>query len=599
MTAQLLVVSNSAYLLFKEVTVISSIRIDRDVPMKMRDGVVLRADVYRPGDSERHPAIVVRTPYNKLLSGNNDFLSALHAAFAGYAFVIQDIRGRFASDGYWTPGNAEYEDGYDTIETAAAERWCDGNVGMSGGSYLGRNQWQAAIANPPHLKAIAPDIIGAGPIGESRMSGPIDFESGISWFVAMAIDVLERMRRQGKDVTKAQEMLDRARFNLSEVYNYLPVKEIPHFQFEGLTGAFRRITDALPPDIKTEDDLFWPYDKVKVPCFHGGGWYDLCAGSLFTNFLNMREKGGSKVAREGQYVICGPWVHGARLQAYAGGIHFGPTGSSMATFTNERRITFYDKYLRGIESKRPNPPIRYFVMGLNRWRNAETWPLPQTAWQRFFLHSRGHAWTAAGDGLLNRDAPGSEPPDIFVYDPRFPVPTVGGRLLDAGTLVPGPLEQSLVEKRSDVLCYTTPELKEDFEVTGPLKLHLFAATSTKDTDFVAKLVDVYPDGSAYNIAEGWIRARYRKSILRPEVVNPGQVYEYTIDLANTSIVFKQGHHVRIDITSSNFPRIDRNMNTGNPFGEDAQGIPAVQTIYHQPDYQPYIDLPVIPAARSQ
>ena len=238
-------------------------------------------------------------------------------------------------------------------------------------------------------------------------------------------------------------------------------------------------------------------------------------------------------------------------------------------------------------------------MGLNRWRNAETWPLPQTTWQRFFLHSRGHAQTAAGDGLLSRDNPGAEPPDVFVYDPRFPVPTVGGRILDAGSLVPGPLEQSIVEKRSDVLCYTTLELKEDLEVTGPLKLHLLAATSAKDTDFVAKLVDVYPDGFAYNIAEGWIRARYRQSILKTEFVNPGQVYEYTIDLANTSIVFKQGHRVRIDITSSNFPRIDRNMNTGNAFGVDKTGIPAVQTIYHEPDYSSYIDLPVILASRAR
>jgi len=576
---------------------VKSIRIDRDVPMKMRDGVTLRADVYRPDDREKHPAIVVRTPYNKLMSGANDFLSPIHAAFAGYAFVIQDLRGRFASDGVWGLGGSEGPDGYDTIENVAAEKWCDGNVGMSGGSYLGRNQWQAAIENPPHLKAIAPDIIGSGPLGESRLAGPIDFESGISWFVAMAVDVLERIRRQGKDVTKAQEMLDRARFNLAEVYSYLPVKDVPHFKFEGLEGAFRRITDALPAEVKTEADLWWPYKKVKVPCFYGTGWYDLATWGVFANFAKMREKGGSKIAREGQYIICGPWVHGSRLPAYAGALHFGPGASSVATFTNERRITFYDKYLRGIESSRPNPPIRYFVMGLNRWRNADTWPLTNTQWQRFFLHSKGHAHSANGDGLLTRDNPASEAADIFVYDPRFPVPTIGGRLLDSGSLVPGPLEQSVVEKRGDVLCYTTPELTQEMEVTGPLKLHLFASTSAKDTDFVAKLVDVYPDGSAYNVAEGWIRARYRNGILHSSFVQPGKVYEYTLDLAHTSIVFKQGHRIRIDVTSSNFPRIDRNMNTGNAFGVDKTGIPAVQTICHEPDYASYIDLPVIPAAK--
>ena len=572
-----------------------SIRVDRDIPMTMRDGVVLRADVYRPEDSEKHPAIVVRTPYSKVMGGDSDFLPAVHAAFAGYAFVIQDTRGRFESEGEFMPGAPEGTDGYDTIEAVAAESWCDGNVGTFGGSYLGRNQWQAAIEDPPHLKAIAPQITTAGPLSDSRLGGPIDLEQSISWFTAMAIDMLERQRKQGKDVTRAREMLDRARFNLSEVYEYLPLKEVPHFQFEGLSQAFgARMTDAIPPDVKSEEDLHWPYHRVKVPCFHAAGWYDLFSGSLFKNFLGMHQNGGIELAREGQYVLCGPWAHGGNLLAYVGGLHFGPAGASMATFTMERHINFFDRYLRGIEGRKM-APVRYFVMGQNRWRNADTWPLPQTEWQRFFLHSKGRSNTAAGDGLLSRDTPGTEPSDVYIYDPRFPVPTVGGRILPTGSLIPGPFDQSRIEKRNDVLCYTTPELKEEIEVTGPLLLHLLASTSAKDTDFTAKLIDVYPDGSAYNIAEGCIRARCRKSILRPEPVNPGEVYEYMIDLAVTSIVFGRGHRIRIDVSSSNFPRLDRNMNTGNPFGEDAEGIPAVQTIYHRSDYASYIDMPVIPA----
>ncbi|MBL7165552.1 MAG: CocE/NonD family hydrolase [Dehalococcoidales bacterium] len=573
----------------------NSIRIDRDIPMTMRDGVVLRADVYRPDDSEKHPAIVVRTPYSKVMGGDSDFLSAVHAAFAGYAFVIQDTRGRFASEGEFMPGAPEGADGYDTIEAVAAESWCDGNVGTFGGSYLGRNQWQAAIEDPPHLKAIAPQITTSGPLSDSRLGGPIDLEQSISWFTAMAIDMLERQRQQGKDVTGAREMLDRARFNLSEVYEYLPLKEVPHFQFEGLSQAFgARMTDAIPPDVKSEEDLHWPYHRVKVPCFHAAGWYDLFSGSLFKNFLGMRGNGGTELAREGQYVLCGPWAHGGNLLAYVGGLHFGPAGASMATFTMERHINFFDRHLRGIEGRKM-APVRYFVMGLNRWRNADAWPLPQIEWQRFFLHSKGRSNTAAGNGLLSRDTPGAEPADAYIYDPRFPVPNVGGRILPTGSLIPGPFDQSRIEKRNDVLCYTTPELKEEIEVTGPLLLHLFASTSARDTDFTAKLIDVYPDGSAYNIAEGCIRARCRKSVLRPEPVNPGEIYEYIIDLAVTSIVFGRGHRIRIDVSSSNFPRIDRNMNTGNPFGEDAEGIPAVQTIYHQSDYASYIDMPVIPS----
>jgi len=573
---------------------VSSIRVDRDIPMQMRDGVTLRADVYRPDDSEKHPAIVVRTPYSKALGGDSDFLSAVRAAFEGFAFVMQDTRGRFASEGEFMPGAPEGLDGYDTIEAVAAEPWCDGNVGTFGGSYLGRNQWQAAIEDPPHLKAIAPQITTSGPLSDSQLGGPVDLEQSISWFTAMAIDMLERLRRQGQDVTKAREMLDRARFNLSEVYNYLPLKDVPHFQFEGLAEASRvRLTDALPPGLKTEEDLHWPYQKVKVPCFHAAGWYDLFTGSLFKNFLGMREHGGSELAREGQYVLCGPWAHGGNLLAYVGGLHFGPAGASLATFTMERHLAFFNRYLRGIEGRRM-APVRYFVMGTNRWRNAETWPLPETEWQRFFLRSRGRANTAAGDGRLSRDAPGAEPADVYVYDPRFPVPTVGGRVLPTGSLVPGPFDQSRIEKRSDVLCYTTPELTEELEVTGPLMLHLFASTSARDTDFTARLIDVHPDGSAYNVSEGCIRARCRKSVLHPEPVTPGEVYEFVIDLAATSIVFGRGHRIRIDVSSSNFPRIDRNMNTGNPFGEDTEGIPAVQTVYHQPEYASYIELPVIP-----
>jgi len=575
---------------------VKSIKIERDGPMKMRDGVVLRADIYRPDDNEKHPAIVARTPYNKLIA-DDDCLSPMRAAFAGYVYVVQDMRGRFASDGVWLGVGDEGKDGYDTIENIAAEKWCDGNVGMSGGSYLGRNQWQAAMENPPHLKAIAPDIAGSGPLHEPRMAGAIDFENWIQWSLVMSIDVLDRMRKQGKDITKAMEMVTRARFNLPEVLNYLPANEIPHFQFEGVRDVYERITEDLPPGCTTEADLWWSYEKITVPAFSGTGWYDINTIGAFTNFEKMREKGNSKEAREGQYLICGPWTHGFHVRAYAGGLHFGAAASPLAAFTNERRIAFFDKYLRGIESPNPNPPVRYFVMGVNRWRNAVTWPLPNTEWQRFFLHSKGRAHTAAGDGVLSRDNPAAEPPDIFVYDPRFPVPTTGGRLLDGGSLVPGPLEQGFVEKRGDVLCYTTPELKEDMEVTGPLKLHLFAATSVKDTDFVAKLCDVYPDGSSYTLVEGVIRAKYRNGIMRAELLEPGKTYEYVIDLAHTSIVFKAGHRIRLHVTSSNFPRIDRNLNTGNKFGVDKSGITAVQTIFHEPEAASYIDLPVIPVGK--
>jgi hypothetical protein len=573
--------------------VTTSIRIDRDIPMTTRDGVVLRADIHRPDDKEKHPAILIRSPYNKLLSGNSDFLPAVDAAFADYAVVVQDTRGRFASEGDYMPGMPEGLDGYDTVEWMASEQWCDGNVGMMGGSYLGRIQWQTAMEAPPHLKAIAPHITTSGPLSETRMSGPIDLEQSISWFAVMAIDMIDKLEKQGRDVTKMRESVEWVRFNTDEVCRYLPIKDIPHFKFEGISQAFQpdRI-EALLAALQSEEELYWSYSKVQVPCFHAAGWYDLFTGSLFTNFLKMREKGGSESARNGQYVICGPWAHGASLLAFVGGLHFGPVARSIAAFVQERHIAFFDKYLRGKDLD--IPAVRYFVMGRDQWHNADTWPLPQTDWQRVYLHSQGRAHAMAGDGLLSRDEPGSEAADIFVYDPRNPVPTLGGRNLPTGRLVPGPFDQTPIEKRSDVLCYTTPELKEDIEVTGPLTLHLFASTSARDTDFTAKLINVYPNGSAYNVAEGCIRAKYRRSVLRPEPVTPGEIYEYEIDMAATSVLFRRGHRIRLDITSSNFPRIDRNMNTGNPFGVDAEGIAALQTVYHQPEYSSYIDLPVIP-----
>jgi putative CocE/NonD family hydrolase len=242
------------------------------------------------------------------------------------------------------------------------------------------------------------------------------------------------------------------------------------------------------------------------------------------------------------------------------------------------------------------PTVRYFVMGQNVWRNADTWPLPETRWQRYFLHSKGHANTSAGDGLLSREEPGQETTDVFFYDPHNPVPTIGCRgEVMLYRVPPGVQEQSPNEKRQDVLCYTTPELKEDLEVTGPLELHIFAATSARDTDFVAKLVDVWPDGRSYNVTpDGIIRARYRKSLFNPELVTPGEVNEYVINLEAISQLFRRGHRIRLNITSSDFPEFDRNMNTGNPIGEDARGITAKQTIFHSREYPSYIDLPVIP-----
>ena len=571
----------------------SSIRIDRDVPIEMRDGTVLRADIYRPDDGQKHPAVLFRS-YSSVYGRPMPLLHDL--VQAGYAFVNSDLRGRGASEGEWDPSKnftVEGPDGHDTVEWIAAQPWCDSNVGMIGLSHATHFQYMAAIEQPPHLKAIAPWTGGFNEMYVPPLAGgAISFITTLIWLPRESADAVNRLESQGQDVTEMRRALAWAVNNPEEVANYLPFKEVPLARL----GRIGELLDwRLHPVSQAELERHRQYDKVMVPCFHECGWYDGVAWAEFENFNNLRERGGSQLARDGQHITAGPWPHSMQFQNSLGDLNFGFSADNMGSGIHQHQIAFFDKYMRGRDIE--IPAVRYFVMGINQWRTADSWPLPQTQWQRFYLHSKGGANTAAGDGLLSRDEPGSEPPDLFVYDPHRPVPTVGGPLIGAlpgAGVLAGPIEQSHVEKRHDVLCYTTPELEEDVEVTGPLQLHLLAATSTRDTDFTAKLVHVYPDGRAYNLAEGIMRASGRKFISERELVNPGEVYEYVITLGHTSQLFPKGHRFRIDISSSNFPQFDRNMNTGNPIGEDARGIPAMQTVYHQAEYASYVDLPVIP-----
>jgi putative CocE/NonD family hydrolase len=585
-----------------------SIRNDTDVPMKMRDGTVLKADIYRPADRKKNPAIFTRSYFKTF--GRMMHLDIMNATNAGYALISQVIRGRGTSEGEWKPENAamvEAQDGYDSIEWIASQSWCDGNVGVMGYSHSGGMAAQIGMENPPHLKAIAPWSSG---VGGQRRGGPggfvppntggaISFITALIWLPNEASDVVNRLERKGQDVSEMRRVLAWARNNPEEYFNFLPLKDIPFSRFESIgrlwTFRLRGIPQTVPQKVVEEKT----YEKVVVPSSHLTGWYDGVATASFESFQNMQKRGGSQFARKSTHMISGPWFHG-ELVAHLGAMNFGAEASagyaSMAKSPSDQLIAFFDKYLQGEDIK--IPPVRYFLMGTNQWQEADTWPLPQTQWQRFYLHSNGNANTAVGDGILSRNEPAaSEPPDTFVYDPHNPVPTVGGALvggLPAFGLVSGPLEQSHIEKRSDVLCYTTPELKEDTEITGPLEVHLFAATSARDTDFTAKLVDVHPDGRSHNLVDGIRRARGLKSDTKPELINAGEVYEYVITMGPTSQLFRRGHHMRIDISSSNFPLYDRNMNTGNPIGEDTKGIVATQTVYHRSGYASYIDLPVIP-----
>ena len=569
------------------------IRIDSDVPIEMRDGIKLRADIYRHDDGAKHPAILFRS-YNRLyghaLPMRQDLVDA------GYAFINSDLRGRGASEGEWKPENnfaVEGLDGYDTIEWIAQQPWCDGNVGMVGISHAASFQYIAAIEQPPHLKAIAP---WTGDFNEMFVppytGGVISFITTLIWLPRESADYVSRQAKRGQDVTEMRRVLEWARTHPSEVANYLPFKDVPLAKI-GRIGEL--LNWRLHPISQAKLEERKQYERIAIPCFHECGWYDGAGWTEFENFNNLSQRAGTQLAREGQYIVAGPWQHASQFQSTLGDINFGFSADSLGSGIHQTLIAFFDKHLR--DKDIVIPMVRYFVMGANQWRNADAWPLPETDWQRFYLHSHGNANTAAGDGVLNRNEPGSESTDVFVYNPLNPVPTTGGSLIgfvEGPGIVAGPIEQSHIEKRADVLCYTTPELEDDVEITGPLRLHLFAATSVCDTDFTAKLVHVYPDGRSYNLAEGIIRASGRNFGDKREPVNPGEVYEYVITLGNTSQLFRKGHRMRVQISSSNFPQFDRNMNTGNPIGEDAQGVPAMQMIYHQSGFASYIALPVIP-----
>jgi len=563
-----------------------AIRIDVNVPMEMRDGTVLRADVYRPEGRARYPAILIRTPYNKDWF-NQSLFDPVAFARSGYAVVIQDIRGRYASEGEWKRTRmfeVEGADGFDTVECIARERWCDGRVGLGGGSYLTAMQWITAMENPPHLKAFAPyvgDI--ATHIAPPPETGAVSFYSAANALPITAMDLVNRAEARGEEVGELRRMLERAIKEPDWVLRFLPLKKHPLAQWEPIREMLEQ---RLTPVSQEELNRRRKYEKISVPGLHIGGWFDQLEPAVFANYRRMKERGGTPYAREHQHILVGPWDHG-NPRGFLGDLEFGPAAADMPEI---RRyvLSFYDKYLR--EQDIDLPAVRYFVMGSNEWKTADTWPVPGSFPQRWFLHSAGRANTSAGDGWLSLHEPGPEPADEFIYDPLHPVPTVGGRLLAMNGMVPGPKDQSRLETRGDVLCYTSHELKEDVEVTGPVTVKLYASTSAVDTDFTAKLTDVYPDGRSILVTEGVQRARYRKWGRPPEPVVPGAVEEYTIMLGNTSYLFRQGHRLRLSISSSNFPLYDRNMNTGRGVGEDERGVKAVQTIFHEHGMASYLEV---------
>jgi putative CocE/NonD family hydrolase len=564
------------------------ITIEHGAAVTMRDGVVLRADIYRPKGEGRFPVLLQRTPYNK--SGEAEF--GFEAAERGYVVILQDVRGRYTSQGDWYPFKYESQDGYDTVEWAASLPYSNGKIGMFGGSYVGATQMLTAIAHPPHLAGICPVVTASNyHDGWTYQGGAFEQWFDESWTSGLAQDTLNRTVQK--------------RTNALEGAWKLPLASYPLFNFEEPPSS-ASLTDSLAPYFldwlaHPSYDEYWKrwsieeyYGDITVPALTIAAWYDIFQGGSLRNYTGMKGKAANAAARDGQrlLVIIGGHAGSGRK---IGDVDFGPAAAN----AEEDPITlrWYDFLLKGMQNEfAKEKRVKIFVMGTNEWRQEDDWPLARARSTKYFLHSTGNANSLRGSGTLSTKEPGSEPSDRYVYDPANPVATIGGPLCcDSQHLAPGPRDQRPDEARDDVLIFSTASFTRDFEVTGPVSLELYAKSSAVDTDFTAKLVDVWPDGFAQNLTEGIVRGRYRDSQEKAQLMNPGQVHKFTIDLWSTSDIFRKGHMLRLEVSSSNFPRFDRNLNTGEDAEFARRHVTATNIIYHDAQHPSALVLPVVAA----
>ena len=553
----------------------------------MRDGVHLDTNVFYPAAGGRYPAILLRTPYGKgpdLPPGYNSFLDH------GYAVVLQDVRGRYGSEGRFDALLQEGPDGYDTLNWIAAQPWSDGKVGMIGGSYLGIAQWRVAVLNNPHLKAIFPVVSGFDDYLDRFYStgGPTKLGNRLLWF----------------SLNLTPSGVTRPKFN--DYISHLPLRTADQAATRQTLSLYQTVLnhptyDAFWKNLSIREKL----EQVRVPVFSVGGWYDNFVQSDLEAFGTLHKLSGR--ADEKHRILIGPWAHNMSIPF--SGIDLGQDSSAPI---RSYQIEWFDHWLKGLpdNAARYTPeawhsargevdeaPVHIFVMGVNRWRDEQEWPLARTRYTPMYLASKGHANSLSGDGTLewSRAEKKKDKPDQFVYDPRRPVPTRGGSVCCDPKIFPwGPMDQRPVEQRSDVLVYTSAAMKRDLEVTGPVRVVLYASTSAPDTDFTAKLVDVFPSGEARNLTDGILRVRYRHGLEQTEAARPGEIYALTIDAGVTSNVFLKGHRLRIEISSSNFPRFDRNPNTGRAFADETALRAAHQSVFHGALYPSHVLLPLVP-----
>ncbi len=559
------------------------IRIDSHVAVPMRDGVRLYADVYRPRLEGRFPVLVVRTPYGVQRDGVHE--GKIRFARNGYAVVVQDVRGRYESEGKWEPFRNEAQDGYDTIQWAGRQPWSNGKVATEGGSYLGHVQWRAASLAPPGLVAIFPAVASTSIYHNwAYLGGAFRLSFNYGWGVVrmpsrIMLPQYWHEAEYAPEELRYESILRHLPLNLGDLAS--SNQAVKHYRDWLTHQSYDEYWRAISDEER--------FSNVKVPAHTQGGWFDIFLAGTINGFAGMRTRGGSEVARRESRMIVGPWGHGPSQKF--GEVDFGP--AAMRSLF-DRELRWYNHYLKGEDNGIDRePPVEIFFMGMNRWSHATEWPLPGTRFTPFYFSSEGHANSVAGDGRLGMEKPAGAPSDQYSYDPNNPVPSVGGNNC-CGTPTPaGPRDQRAVETRQDVLVYTSEPLSQPLAIAGPLKLKLHAATDGRDTDFSAKLIDVYPNGFAMNIAEGILRARFYKGLDKIALLNPNETYSFEIDMIGTANVFLPGHRIRVDIASSNFPQFDRNPNTGDDLGVSDKTRIAKQTIFHTAKYPSHVLLSLV------
>jgi|HubBroStandDraft_4_1064222.scaffolds.fasta_scaffold09840_2 putative CocE/NonD family hydrolase len=543
------------------------IKIYFDQKIRMRDGIELSADVYRPDRPGRFPCILNRTPYLKSSAGTAEF--GKYFAAHGYAFVAVDVRGRGDSAGLFLPYRNEGRDGYDSIEWCATQAWSTGRVGTIGGSYNGKNQWLAAVEQPPNLTTMIAMVSPSDPFVEFPLGEPIPLEA--SWYFFTSGHVLQNL-----------EAVDWESLNW-----HLPLVALD--EASGRTmPAWRDLFDHPQLDAYWEAERYQnKFDRVQVPVLHISGWYDDEQVGTPLNYIGMTAQGPMSV-RKKQHLLMGPWPHGINSKSKLGDVDFGPTA---IIDLKKTMLRWYDAWMKDVDNGvKGEPPVRIFVMGANHWADEREWPLARTQYTDFYLHSGGGANTLYGDGQLSTDAPAAEKADKFVYDPANPAPFITD---PSFAQIGGPDDYRAIERRDDVLVYTSKPVTADTEVCGPIKVTLYAATTARDTDFTAKLIDVWENGFAERLSDGIVRSRFRNGMSKQELAQPGAVYEYHIDGWNTCEMFKVGHRIRLEISSSAFPKYSRNLNTGEALGKNSDMITAEQTIYHDAQHLSHVTLPVV------